>query len=218
MDSKKGSFVDSDALIRETKFDYIGFSIYDVIHIAFAIAFLVLAYWHKAEGYEIESAECATELVFSLLLIVFIKELVEKPEKSTLRRFYTFAWVSASAALFLPETFSLPSLVNGLNGAREIFQLCCILSTAIAFFLFLAALFQSDTGRNWNLLMIVGIGFFFVSSPLLMAKSYFKGGETYEVVMAIIKNSAPLFPTGFSFYSFLKEFKNQSESIDQSEK
>ena len=62
---------------------YIGFSIFDIIHIVCSVLVLIYIYANDAV-HPIVAAECCVEIVFSLLLIAFIAALAKKAyEKGT---------------------------------------------------------------------------------------------------------------------------------------
>ncbi len=209
---------EGEGFIAETKYDFLGFSIYDILHIVFAIVFLVVAFI-KREGFcEMEVGESFVEIVFSILLIAFILEMVKKHhEAATTRRFYTFAWLSACAALLVPESFGIPHLVSsviddGVFIHHEILRLIEISFSLISFVLFLLSLKKADSGKGWTPSILMAMIFFVLTVPLAITRLFLANEhEPILLVCYVIKDLAPVAPFAFALYGLIKEMKQNKK-------
>lgn len=200
---------------RINAYSLLGFSIFDLIHIILGLYFFERAFREQGEAFQFDVAESSTEMVCSILLLLFIL-VIAKPNTHPEERhqFYTFAWIIATVSVLLPEVFKIPLIIQ--NGHETLYLILVSLQigfSVLALSSFAAALFLHTDNRHWLITMVVGIVLFFLLVPISLTATIYESGEkgVYWTIFSIMINIAPLFPTGFALYSV---FKNRGKKYD----
>lgn len=179
---------------------YIGFTIFDVLHIVCAIVLLVFAV-QKSPINEMEAAECNVEIIMSLLLIAFIASLAKfQANKELFHASYTFAWLCALASIMIPLSFSIPEIIYATwEGHKEIAAtlvlIFALVLSFVAFAIFLVSLFFKKKPRYWNDVVHVALILVLVLSTLCVVEDFLLEERTpVERVFCCIKDLAPVVP------------------------
>lgn len=149
----------------------LGFALYDLIHIFCAIAFIIFALNEKnivldsgevTADFAIELADEFTELIMSLLLIVFIIFIYHSKTQKTQMSYYTFAWMLVSLSLLIPATFEIAPLYVSHQGPTYslgifILRNINLYLPLVAFLSFVVALVIVSHGKLWHLFLNIGI-------------------------------------------------------------
>jgi hypothetical protein len=186
----------------------IGFSIFDFTHIFFGLYFFERAFRQQGADFVFDVAESSTEIVCSILLLLFIIEISKKNTQIGERhRYYTFAWLISSISVFLPEIFKIPNLI--VNKATSLLMTLSAVEVALsasAFIIFIVALFIHHEDKKWIWLIISGIIFFLAVVPVSLTSSILQANvkDGWWLASNIMINIAPIFPVGFAFYSLTR--------------
>ena len=183
-------------LHRYIQFFLTGFAVFDIIHLVCAITLLIIAYAERPIN-AMEGAECLVEIVFSILLICFINAMqhhhkyLEHPQMT-----YTLGYLTASASLFVPLSFSLPEIIEGeWSGSFQIAASLITACIAIAFlcflFFFLALVFSRNPGL-WRAFVIAGLCAMIVLVPIQFAMEFYTKEQAVILTFHLIKSVAPL--------------------------
>ena len=174
----------------------IGFAIFDIIHLVCAIVLIVFAYAEKPIA-DMEAAECFVEIVFSILLMCFINAMqhhhksVDHPRVT-----YTLGYLTASASLFVPLSFSLPEIIEGdWTGSYSValsLVLACIVIAFLCFFCFFLALLSSRRPKVWGLCVLLGLCMMICLVPVEIASEFYTKESTVTFIFHVIKAFAPL--------------------------
>jgi hypothetical protein len=186
----------------------IGFSIFDFTHIFFGIYFFERAFRQQGSDFVFDVAESSTEIVCSILLLLFIIEISKKNTQMEERhRYYTFAWLISSVSVFLPEIFRIPNLIiNNASFLLKSLSTSEVVLSGIAFILFIVALFIHHEDKKWIWIIISGIIFSLAVVPVSLTSTILQAGvkDGWWLASNIMINIAPLFPVGFAFYSLTR--------------
>ncbi len=186
----------------KTKFPgrtFIGFTIFDALHIICAVAKLVLAFNEPVVD-EIIIAQCNVEIVLSLLLFAFIASLAKfQSNKELFHASYTYAWLCAFASVMVPLSFLIPRLLEATwEGHQEIAQyvllIIALVLSLILFCVFLASLIFKKKSRRWTNIIRVALILVLVLPPLTLTLDILVGGQPFDVALECIKDLAPVFP------------------------
>ena len=180
---------------------FIGFTIYDFIHLICSSIVLGLAYATREGVWYIEVAKASSEIAFSLLLVAFIVSMVRQRRKGDeviLDKAYFFAWLTAAAGLALSSSCMIPYLLMGSEAQvlLEIEITCFSLSivfVAGAFVCFFVALMLANGRIAKHVMAIVGMALLAVSIPLCVAGDCFYDHSPVDRVFTIIADLAPIF-------------------------
>lgn len=185
----------------------LGFSVFDIVHIIFGLFFFVRAFIDTGENFEFDIAESSTEIVCSVLLLMFIlviaKENINPKER---HHYFTFAWLIASVSTFLPEIFKMARIVANGSSTQALVLSCIQIAVSIlAFVLFVAALFVKKEARAWITIMILGIIFFFLLVPFSLASTILEddSSDVLRLLATYMIDVSPIFPSGFALYSVI---------------
>lgn len=151
----------------------IGFTIFDIAHILFGAYFLVMAFIEKGEVFAFDVAESSTEIVCSIVLLLFLVVIAKQNTNLDERRnYFTFAWLISTVSVFLPELFRIPLLISA-NETGIAYTLCIveICLGLLAFLSFIIALIIPDFRRGWSASMLIGIISFFLLVPFALAST-----------------------------------------------
>lgn len=158
---------------KDKALNVLGFSIFDAIHIALSIFFLVSVIGGRNVALDsgevqsdvlLEMADEFTELIISMLLIFFIAFIFRAKSDETQMVFYSFAWLILSIGLLIPATFEIPSLYiynhSALGNIPEyVLRNANLFLPGFAFVLFAVALFYGHNAKKWRRLLTIGVLF-----------------------------------------------------------
>ncbi len=189
------------AEIKDSNFRYVrwflfGFAGFDIIHLVCAVTLLIFAYAKKPIE-DMEAAECMVEIVFSILLMCFINAMQHHHKKVDLPQVtYTLGYLTASASLFVPLSFSLPEIIEGdWDGSRPIALTLvgiCFIIALLCFLSFFFALIFSGKAKVWRVFVIFGLCMMIALVPVQFASYFYRGHEAILLVFHGIKSFAPL--------------------------
>ena len=186
---------------------YIGFSVFDIIHVASSI-FLIVHCYNQPIIDVVQIAESTIIIVFSMLLMAFIAVLAKRElNPKMFHSFYSFAWLVASASLLVYPAFSFPEAIVG--GYEESEAVALTLSAinamfALGVFLFFGAtLFVSQQSRRWNAFIHIGTVLACVLATSLFVTEFFIKMEPVERVFECAEDVALLVPAiiGISMFN-----------------
>lgn len=178
---------------------FIGFSIFDFLHLTSAIAILVMALTKQPID-EIEAAQCNVEIVFSFLLIAFIASLAKfQANKELFHASYTFAWLCALASILIPLSFSIPEIIYAeWQGHQEIAAIVVlILALALSFVVFAMFMFSLVVRKHftqWNSVIHVALILILILSGLCLAEDILLSHSPWQLVFEVVKDLAPCVP------------------------
>jgi cytochrome bd-type quinol oxidase subunit 2 len=201
---------------KSNTYIFLGFTIFDLFHITFAIYFLIHAYQEQGQEFQKEMSESLVEIACSVLLMVFIVALTRTMHDEEERnQCYSFAWVVASMSLMLPFSFELPSLLSGgySNSPSYFLTLSCLLLSSFSFLAFIISVFLAKDNHKRRIWVYLGIAAFFSLVPLAIINTCFNKEEVADqawFVCSIIRHLAPLFPVGFGLVSLHKEIAEKA--------
>ncbi len=194
-------------------YNFLGFTIFDALHIFFAIVFIIIYSLQKNGASSAETAvlnqEIAyegIELIFAIILIAFVDGIAEMAKEKehiglhAISTFYLFAWLVVDGALLTPELIVFPQRIFEPISARNVFYFLEFALLSMALLCFLATVFFSKRGKIWGVLMVIGIVAIGLSIPCSIAQDYLPY-DGYVSVLETISQSAPLAPVIFSLIS-----------------
>ena len=192
------------SLEREAHYSFLGFTIFDAIHLPVAIMMLVFAYINYPV-WEMDAACAMVEIGLALLLIVFDVTLAKKEHGSAaaLRRNVGYCVLICACADFIPSSFWLPELVHGDWGAQSEVALL-LLTGAVALLSFTAVILfalslvvdeRTPGGEGWRKITFVANIFFLLASisaiiMVIMERKF----PTWLMVFECISKAAPFVP------------------------
>jgi len=186
---------------------YIGFSVFDIIHVASSI-FLIVHCYNQPVIDVVHIAESTITIVFSLLLIAFIAVLAKRElNPKMFHSFYSFAWLVASASLLVYPAFSFPeALVGGYEESEAVALTLSAINALFALGVFLffgATLFVSQQSRRWNAFIHIGTVLACVLATSLFVTEFFIKMEPVERVFECAEDVALLVPAiiGISMFN-----------------
>ena len=178
---------------------FIGFTIFDIIHIVCALALLIKVYASGSRD-QLLAAECSVEIVFALLLVAFIDALAKHDTNvKVFRALYTFAWLTAVASLFLPMSFAIPRLVyfdstDPVELAEFASDVIAMILTLSAFLLMLITMTGWKKATTWKKLMRVALILVICVSVAEFAMEFVGGHDTFNLIVECISDLAPMIP------------------------
>lgn len=191
-----------EEIAQERKYDLLGFTLFDAFHITFGIIFIILALITKEEGYLTTIGYELLELIFAVILIGFIDLLAEKNQNHGQNdRYYTFAWLVASAALLSGITMKLPLKLLEEDITLRIVFIAQSVFTLAGFVFFFLGLFAKMSSKKWKILIFTGVIMIGFSIPFSIWASIIET-DGYMTVLETIVSFAPLAPTFFAILSF----------------
>lgn len=192
------------SLEREAHYTFLGFTIFDAIHLPVAIMMLVFSYINYPV-WEMDAACAMVEIGLALLLIVFDVTLAKKEHGSAaaLRRNVGYCVLICACADFIPASFWLPELVHGDWGAQSEIALLIITGT-VALLSFTAVILfavaqvldeRTPGGEAWRKFTFVANIFFLLASVsaiimVIMERKF----PTWLMVFECISKAAPFVP------------------------
>ena len=191
------------SLKEEASIAFIGFSIFDILHIVAATVVLVFAYTQRPIR-EMDAACSSVELCFAALLILFVVTLAKRQDDpAKLRNSFTFCCIVVALAVFVPASFWLPELIHGDWGVSEEVPMLIMVTlnaslSLVAAFLFAVAQIvdeRTEDGSKWRKLLFAGNILFILSAvsgvvTVLIERKY----PAWVMAFDCIGQLAPLFP------------------------
>lgn len=196
----------------------LGFAAFDIWHILTSLALLIYAYVTRPID-ALLAAECGVEIVFALLLILFITTLVRHNDHGiSFPMAYGFAWLVAVASLFVPLSFSIPEIIVSDWPEEEVVGLVLtIVSIVLSFLCFVLVFLALPTNHRiirWRRLITAAVVLIIVLVPVLIVHEFFVERSMFERVVSAIADVAPLIPA-ISALSFLWR-KDSKELLQRS--
>lgn len=189
-------------IAQERKYDLLGFTIFDALHISFGIVFIIIALINKGEDYLTTIGCELLELIFAVILIGFIDLLAEKNQNHGQNdRYYTFAWLVAAASLLANVAMKLPLKLLEEDVTLRIVFIFQTVFTFLGFLFFFIGLFSVMGSKKWTILIFTGVIMIGFSLPFSIWASIIET-DGYMTVLESIASFAPLAPTFFAILSF----------------
>ncbi len=180
------------------QYNFFGFALYDMFHLSFGTALLIANYMEKPNYFEVMAAFYWTELAFSILLISFLKRMVESHEDlASSRMSYGYAWLTASMAQFLPVLFLIPVFLEEKEAASFGFSIAGLVVSAFAFLCIFISLNFARKEKPWLGFLTVGVIAFSALLPLSMLETAFNNISPLIKTLTAIKDVGILFPSVF---------------------
>lgn len=133
---------------------YIGFTIFDAIHIICGIVLIVLGCRsNPIDAFAI--AEHSVIILLSILLIAYIAALAKPShDHDAFHGAYTYAWLVATAGIIVPSLFSIPYIAMGewefsVYAAIGL-EVAALVVAAIIFAIFFLVLFNYRKQKFWR--------------------------------------------------------------------
>ena len=194
---------------------FIGFTIYDFVHLFCSTFLLISAYVHREGDWVLEASKASAEIAFSLLLMSFIISIVKNNEdRKTVQKAYGFAWLTACSGMALSSSFMIPYVLTEQSARAHLdLEITCfllyVLFSLSAFTLVLIALFMSDDRKAKRVLFLIALGCLLAAIPLSIIGECNFGHSTVDLIMAILVDVAPLFLIVFGLHRVIKSFQKQ---------
>lgn len=198
----------------QRRYNFLGFTIFDLIHIIFAITFIIIYSLQKngASEEEIHDLNQAIayegiELIFAIILIAFVDGIADiAKEKETMglqaiTSFYLFAWLVVAGALLTPEIIQFPERIFEEESLNRVFYFLEFSFLAFAILCFLLTVFFPRKGKAWITLVSIGVIAIGLSLPCSIAQDY-TPYEGYISILETLSQLAPLAPVVFSLISY----------------
>ena len=179
---------------------FLGFTIFDIVHILCAVALLIFAFVYKPVD-AVKVAESCTEIVMSLLLIAFIDALAKHDEYSKgFKRIYTFAWLVLVASLLIPATFMIPEFFEGQWPEPEVARYLTLLIIRLVlilsvFVVLMLTIFDHLHKIGWLRIMHIAMVLTILYSAFSLTIAFFTIENVAEGIVEFIKETAPLVPS-----------------------
>lgn len=188
----------NEALEEQAHYNFLGFTIYDVVHILFGLYFLVFYILREPENH-FEIAECIVEIVISVTLIGFIHAIAVSEHGDAMNRTYTYAWLLACVSLLIPALFKGVSLIGTEIDAKGIVTLAGLVVCVLMFAAFFTSLFVVKKRSLWMALLYLGMVFFGLSAILEFVGQFLQTFpatllEMINFGLLLIKYAVPLVP------------------------
>lgn len=198
----------------QRRYNFLGFTVFDLIHIIFAITFIIIYSLQKngASEEEIHDLNQAIayegiELIFAIILIAFVDGIADiAKEKETMglqaiTSFYLFAWLVVAGALLTPEIIQFPERIFEEESLNRVFYFLEFSFLAFAILCFLLTVFFPRKGKAWITLVSIGVIAIGLSLPCSIAQDY-TPYEGYISILETLSQLAPLAPVVFSLISY----------------
>lgn len=197
-------------LEQEYRLSFIGFTIFDIGHILIAVIGLFYAFIVREAGYQVDVGECIAELIFAALLISFVDALAGNTTPERFRKNYTYAFLCASAALLVPLAMSFPYVIEELSSPSNLLYFLAFITTAIALVLIFIALFLKSQQRVWRVLVVIGVIFFVLYSPLMLIQRLLDPKIELTFFIQLLHRCLPLVP---AVIGMIRLFRHSSQSV-----
>ena len=201
---------------KRSQFRFIGFTIYDIIHIVFALFFIIYAFVEREHGFEIALAEEFSQLILAVILIGFLEVLrKENADAVELRNYFTFAWLIASSAQLIPLSIQTSEylLEKDFGASGIIVYIAAFLSLA-GFISFFFGIVRAKQGTKWKSSTIAAVCMFVTVVPLSIVHLFAFQPFSWVIIMKLIVNLAPLFPAGFAINAFIQAEKDPTKEFE----
>ena len=183
---------------RVPKRAYIGFTVFDAIHIICSLTMIVMGYLKRPIN-EMEIAEHSVVILFSLLLIFYIANLAEhNHDRKSFHGLYSFAWLVAVASLMVPSIFDFPLVAQG-EWEESVYVAWTLGFVSVGLTLGIFVLMFIILGLNrkakpWNHLIHIALTLILVLSAVLFVSEFFVEMDVVERAMSCIEDLAPVVP------------------------
>ena len=192
------------SLEREAHYSFLGFTIFDSIHLPCAIIMLVYSYL-QYPILEMDAACSMVEIGLAVLLVVFDATLAKKDHGSAaaLRRNVGYCALVAACSDFIPVSFWLPELVHGDWGTRESAYLMGVIGitaflsfAAVVLFAVAQVLDDRHPGGNlWRRFTFVANVFFILAAIASITMVHLEHKfPTWLMAIDCIAKAAPFIP------------------------
>lgn len=205
-------------------FNFLGFTLFDILHIIFGITFIIIYSIQKNGASEEEVADLnqaiayeGIELIFAIILIAFVDGIADIARErehvglQAITSFYLFAWLVVAGALLTPEIIVFPEKVNEEVTLANIFYFLEFSLEAFAILCFVLTVFFPRKGKIWGTLIAIGGIAIGLSIPCAIAQDYLPY-EGYISILETISQSAPIAPVVFSLISIHHARKNAKKN------
>jgi len=177
---------------------YLGFTVFDLVHIACAITLIVFASNERPID-ALEFAESLVEIIFSLLLMTFIAVLAKhNHNRQQFNTLYTFAWLVATASLLSSSVFFVPEILMGTWSATEVLsltlELVALTLGLVTFALTMVALLLSRNAAKWKRAMIAPLIAVMVFASAQCACNFALIKEVPILLVECVKDLVPFVP------------------------
>ena len=198
-------------LEKEARIAFIGFSLFDVIHLTVAMIVLIYSYSQRPV-LETGAFVSSVELCFVVLLSMFDISMIKRSNQKhahMVRRNFGYCCLLASMAIFVPSTFLIPEIVHGDWSTREELPLLIlgivhgVLSFLAMFFFAFAQLHddKADGKLSWRTLARIGNVFFILAGFSGIALTIVEAAyPDWLLVFDTIGQGAPLIPGALIFW------------------
>ena len=165
---------------HDRQYSTIGFAIYDIIHIVVALTLLIRLFVVGGESLSegeliISVSEQLLEITLGFLLICFVLFIFKNTDIKLERFAYTFAWILASLALFLPNTLNFyglfhPESPSFINTAAYLFTWIDFVFSLLAIVFFAIAISRvKHHPKLWSGCILLGMACLFVDAACSLA-------------------------------------------------
>lgn len=185
---------------------YIGFTIFDAIHIICGIVLIVLGCRsNPIDAFAI--AEHSVIILLSILLIAYIAALAKPShDHDAFHGAYTYAWLVATAGIIVPSLFSIPYIAMGewefsVYAAIGL-EVAALVVAAIIFAIFFLVLFNYRKQKFWRRAIWLPLSLIILLSILLFVSEFFVDVSVEERVFDCVEDLAPIIPAVLGFTMF----------------
>lgn len=194
---------------KQKEFNFVGFAIFDIIHIITAVVIYILLL-STAEGSHLQYAECIVEIVLSVTLIGFVHALAEdKKNEGAPAKFISYAWLLAVSSMLIPTLFKFAGLFVDELDFADVLDIVSLVLGLATYGCFFASLFIANESNAWKLLCYIGILLFILGSVAgvmhLFVVDHFSHGPVHIACffLEIAKYIAPFILAGFSIVGLI---------------
>ena len=204
-----------EALKKQAHFMFIGFAIFDIVHILIGIYFFIFILLNERANL-LGIAEAALEVVVSITLIAFVKAIGDKQNNSATNRLYIYAWLLASVSLLVPSLCGAISYFHRDITPSLYVDIVILVFEGVMYSFFFVSLFLSNHQTIWKILLYLGMFAFGLSGILenvnLFVESAFsnQGHELINTYLEFIKNLVTVVPAVFGLIGFYRVDKLQN--------
>ena len=193
---------EADVVIHDptniSRLAYIGFTIFDFIHLG-SCGFLLYEAFRVRPINDLLASESIAEIVFAFLLIGFIAILAKNKAntRQTFHGIYSFAWLTAIASILVPATMRIPAIIQqdwSAPGAFfKLFDIVPIVLSLTLFVLFMLSLIGWKNTRGWNWVMPICMVLVLLLAGFQFFTVFINGIEDLpEVIAECTKAIAPI--------------------------
>jgi hypothetical protein len=195
---------------REAHLSFLGFTIFDAGHIVLAIFFLIWSLIRRGPDYQEDITESIILLIFAVLLLSFVEGLAQHHiAVSSFRRYYSYAFLCASASLLVPLAITIPEAIHfEFNFVFELTETIAFFVTLAALALFFASLFFQKRHFAWRLITAIGVILFLAYTPLMVVGTFFRGAFSWMTIVRIFHYILPVFPGVIALFRLLRKAEN----------